>query len=220
MIEEAELRPMRQVTSESLMRICVFCSSSDAIDPIYFAYATALGEAMAERGHSLIFGGGTVGLMGAVARAVRQGGGYVFGVVPERLRIPGVVYDHADELIVTETMRQRKQIMEDNADAFITLPGGIGTLEEVLEIITLKQLGYHTKAVVLFNGAGFFDPLLAQLDQIVAQQFAKPEMRLLYHVSPAVDDALTHIERYEPPAIPRKWAEARPPIAEEMEAMD
>jgi uncharacterized protein (TIGR00730 family) len=167
--------------------------------------AEAFGALLARRGMGLVYGGGRVGLMGALARAVHAHGGKVVGVIPDFLRAREVAYEEADELIVTRDLRERKAIMESRSDAFVALPGGLGTLEEVLEILTLKQLSTHSKPVVFVNARGFFDPLLALFEQLYREQFTKPEYRSHYHVAAAAHEALDHIERYEPPAPVDKW---------------
>lgn len=173
--------------------ICVYCSSSDAVDALYFQAAHELGQAIGARGHTLIYGGGKIGLMGEVARAVQAAGGRVIGVIPEALMAQ--CYDLADEIITARDMRERKAIMEAKADAFIGLPGGFGTLEEVLEILTLKQLHYHEKAVVLVNVAGYYDRLLDMFEYLYAHQFAKPVYRSLYHVTASMEAVLNYIEQ-------------------------
>ena len=151
------------------MRICVFGAASPTIDPEYIQKVELLGEEMAKRGHSLVFGAGGNGLMGAAARGVHKGGGYVLGVIPKFFEEEGVeaIYDKCDKLIFTETMRQRKQTMEDNADAFIVAPGGIGTFEEHFEILTSKQLCRHNKPIVLYNVKGYYN----ELEEVMRQQF-------------------------------------------------
>ncbi len=131
--------------------VAVYCSSSNVVDEAYFKAASALGKALARREWRLVFGAGTVGLMGAVARAVHAEGGQVYGVIPHALDRLEVTYKASDELVVVETMRQRKALMEENADAFIALPGGFGTLEEIIEILVLKQLHYLDRPVVFLN---------------------------------------------------------------------
>lgn len=189
------------------LSICVFCSSSNELAPAYVALATELGELLARHGHELVYGGGNVGLMGQVARAVHAHGGRIYGVIPQALVDYELAYEEADELVVTANLRERKQRMEDRAHAFIALPGGIGTLEEVLEIITLKQLHYHNKAVVLVNAQGYYDPLLAQLDRAVAERFARPELHELYQVASDAATALRLVEEYQPRFVPAKYPE-------------
>jgi uncharacterized protein (TIGR00730 family) len=154
------------------MHICVYCSSSNDIAPSYFDAARALGTALAQHGWPLVYGGGSVGLMGALAEAVQGAGGTVIGIIPQALLDREVGYLKADELIVTTTMRERKRLMDERADAFVTLPGGFGTLEELLEIITLKQLHYHEKPIIIVNVNGFYDALLAQFAHIFEAGFA------------------------------------------------
>jgi uncharacterized protein (TIGR00730 family) len=185
--------------------ICVYSSSSTAIDQLYFDIATELGQAIASRGDELLYGGGMIGLMGAIAEAVRKNGGKVIGIIPKALDRPGIVYENCDELIVTEGMRERKAMMDARSDAFIALPGGYGTLEELLEIITLKQLKYHNKPIVIVNGNHFYDPLLAQFDSIVQQRFAKPESQELYRVTSSINEALQYIDSYTPYSFGDKW---------------
>ena len=177
------------------MQLCVYCSSSDHIPNRYFALTRELGAEMGRRGWSLVYGGGSVGLMGALAKAVQQAGGSVFGVIPQALLDREVGYLEADELIVTTTMRERKRLMDERADAFVALPGGFGTLEELLEIMTLRQLGYHDKPIVIVNSGGFFDPLLAQFDRIFTERFTHDRYRDLYLVADTVAEALAILER-------------------------
>ena len=191
-----------------LRAICVFSSSSDAVAPRYHEAATHLGGLLAQRGLALIYGGGKVGLMGAVARAVHANGGKVIGVIPSFLRHKEVAYEEADELIVTKDLRERKAIMEERADGFVALPGGFGTLEEILEILTLKQLATHAKPVVFLNTDRFFDPLLALFEQLYREQFAKPDYRDHYHVAPAPTDVFAHFDGYRPPTQVQKWFKA------------
>lgn len=185
--------------------ICVYSSSSNSIDKIYFDLAAQLGEAIASRKDILLFGGGMRGLMGATATAVHRQNGKVIGIIPEALNQKGVVYETCDELVVTKDMRERKSIMDARSDAFIALPGGFGTLEELLEIITLKQLKYHNKPIVILNTNGFYDPLLRQFDSIIDEHFAKKESTLLYHISTDVADALDFIDSYKPVEFKDKW---------------
>ncbi len=185
--------------------ICVYSSSSSTIDPVYFKIAEELGREIAIRQDSMLFGGGMLGLMGATAKAVHQHGGKVVGVIPEALNLKGVVYENCDELIVTTNMRERKAVMDMRADSFIALPGGYGTLEEILEIITLKQLQYHNKPVVILNINGFYQHLLDLFEQIISRKFAKPECRNLYFVTDNVLEALKFIDSYQPLTLSQKW---------------
>lgn len=186
-------------------RICVFSSSSDMLEEIYFRAARELGRLMAENGMELVYGGGAVGLMGACADEIRKRGGRITGVIPEALHLEGVVYPHCDRLHVTRTMRERKALMEESADAFVALPGGYGTLEELLEIITLKQLGYHTKPIVIINTDGFYDLLLGLFDRMIAGSFAKEESRRFYQVVKTPQEVFPYLETYQPAEPGRKW---------------
>ncbi len=187
------------------MIICVYSSSSNNIDPVYFESAKELGKQIALRGDTMLFGGGLLGLMGATAKSVRQNNGKVIGVIPKALNLPGVVYESCDELIVTEGLRERKAVMDSKSDAFIALPGGYGTLEEILEIITLKQLGYHNKPVVLLNTHGYYGYLLMQFEQIIEQHFARSDSKQLYQVVKDSEEALAYIDHYRPVDFRKKW---------------
>jgi hypothetical protein len=185
--------------------ICVFCSSSDGIGRHFFAVATELGSKMAKRGQVLYYGGASVGLMGAVARAVHANGGSVVGVLPEGLRLKEIAYEDADELVITKDLRDRKAILQERADAFIALPGGFGTLEEAVELLTLKQLGFHQKPIVFLNAAGFYDPLIHVFEHMYRERFARESNRELYEIATTVDEALALIDRYEPSEPGHKW---------------
>lgn len=186
--------------------ICVYSSSSDRVDPVYFAAARDLGAEMARRGYALVYGGTRVGLMGAVAAAVHAHGGKVIGVIPEALHEKGIGYEPADELIITRDMRERKAVMADRAQAFVALPGGFGTLEELFEILTLKQLHYHQKPVVVLNVAGFYGPFLDLCEHIYRENFAKPAYRQLYHVTVRIPEIFAYLEQYQPPDLGSKWS--------------
>jgi uncharacterized protein (TIGR00730 family) len=181
------------------LSVCVFCSSSDAIDPSYRTVATDLGAAIAREGWALVYGGGDVGLMGEVARAALAGGAHVTGVIPHRLADREIALHDVTELIRTDTMRERKALMDERADAFVVLPGGIGTLEELVEIVTLKQLGYHDRAIIVVDCRGYWDPVLSQFQRMVDERMADETLLGLYDVVGAVDDVVTVLQRYRPP---------------------
>lgn len=174
--------------------ICVYCSSSDHIDPAFRGPAKALGTLIGERGDQLIYGGGSVGLMGEVARSVHAAGGKVVGVIPQSLTTAEIAYHNADELIVTDTMRERKQIMDERADAFVVLPGGFGTLEELAEILVLKILGYTDRPLIIVNPDGFYDPLVELFNHFVEHKFAKPKHLDLVSFVGATEDVYALIE--------------------------
>ncbi len=179
------------------MRVCVFCSSSSEIDALYTTSARALGKLIAERGHELIYGGTRLGLMGIVADAAKREGGRVVGVITRSLAESGLMYREADEIILTEIIAERKTLMESLADAFIALPGGLGTLEELSQVLSLKQLHYLEGAVVLLNVSAFYTPLLGQLERIFNGRFAKPSLRSLYYEADTPEAAIAYIESYK-----------------------
>jgi hypothetical protein len=154
--------------------LCVYCSSSEQIPVACLTLATEVGTEIARRGHSLISGGGSVSCMGAVARAVRAGGGWTVGVIPEALRLREVADLEANELVVTSDMRTRKAEMDRRANGFLILPGGLGTLEELLEIWTSRALGMHAKPIVVLDPIGLFEPLREQMARFVDAGFAAP----------------------------------------------
>ena len=187
------------------MRICVFCSSSDAAGEVYTSAASALGALIGQGGHTLVFGGGRVGLMGATARAVHQNGGTVIGVIPTFMNRPGVPYLECDELTFTKDMRERKALMIELSEAFIALPGGFGTLEELSEVITLKQFGFLNGPLLAVNTAGFYDPLAAFFEGFYQQSFAKPAFRATCRFVAEPADAMAYIAGYTPPPLTSKW---------------
>ncbi len=158
------------------MDICVFGAASDTVPEVYITHTERLGERMALRGHGLVFGGGATGMMGAAARGVHRGGGRITGVAPRFFDKPGVLTPFCTELIFTDTMDERKAIMEARADAFVIAPGGIGTLDEFFEVFTLRSLGQTDKPVVLYNIAGYYDGLLAFLRTMEDQRFIQPTL--------------------------------------------
>ncbi|MCH5212389.1 MAG: TIGR00730 family Rossman fold protein [Oscillospiraceae bacterium] len=182
------------------MKICVFGAASSAIDRKYVELTEKLCENMAQRGHELVFGAGAAGLMGAAARGTRKGGGKVTGVIPAFFREETIeaIYEECDELIFTETMRERKMTMEDNADAFIVVPGGIGTFEEFFEVLTLKQLGRHVKPIALYNIDGYFDNLTAFMKHCMEEKFINKSCNSLYLCCDNADELFRYIESDEP----------------------
>ncbi len=186
---------------EKPMNICVYGASSDLINKDYILAGERLGEEMAKRGHSLIFGGGARGLMGAVARGTTKGGGKITGIAPSFFNVDGILYEKCDEFIHTETMRERKQLMEDMADAFVMTPGGIGTYEEFFEILTLKQLTRHKKAIAILNTKGYFDSLLALLSKTVDESFMSPKSIKLFEVFDNEKELLDYLDSYVPEEI-------------------
>ncbi|MCM1438435.1 MAG: TIGR00730 family Rossman fold protein [Roseburia sp.] len=188
------------------MKICVFGAASAHIDEVYIETVEELGYRMAKRGHSLVFGAGGSGLMGAAARGVTRGGGYIHGVVPEFFRDNEIeqLYGKCDKMTYTQTMRERKQIMEDDADAFIIAPGGVGTFEELFEVITLKQLNRHDKAIVFLNIEGYYDELEAFMHVACERKFITPSCLKLYEIKTDINDVLDYLENYVPCSVPFK----------------
>ncbi len=178
----------------SLIRtVCVYCGSSPGVDPAFMESAAAFGKILAEEGVSLVYGGGGHGLMGAVARAVHDNGGHVVGVIPEFLQARELAYNGVAEMVVTPDMHERKRIMFERADAFVALPGGIGTLEELIEQMTWAQLGRHQKPVLFANINGFWDPLVVLLDHMKKQGFIHSNMYFGYELAKRVEDILPRL---------------------------
>jgi uncharacterized protein (TIGR00730 family) len=171
------------------VNICVYCSSSESIDPSYIELATTVGARIAADGHGLVSGGGRVSMMGAVARAARLGGAHTVGVIPEHLVAYEMADTDADELVVVGTMRERKRVMDDRADGFLALPGGIGTLEELFEVWTALSLGMHAKPVVVLDPGGFYAPLWAYVDALRAGGFVRTAALEVLVRAATVDDA-------------------------------
>ncbi len=181
-----------------LSAIGVFCGSSPGHDTRHLALARSLGAALAQRGIGLVYGGGQIGLMGAVADACLAGGGRVVGVIPAKLFTLEVAHPGLDELHEVGTMHERKALMYDRSDGFIALPGGLGTLDELAEVATWAQLGLHAKALVLLDADGFWDPLVAMLDQMVDAGFLLPRNRALILRAGSVDEGLAALADAQP----------------------
>jgi uncharacterized protein (TIGR00730 family) len=186
--------------------ICVFCGSSPGRDPAYRHAARELGARLAAEGRRLVYGGGNVGLMGVVADAVLDAGGAVVGVIPQHLLDLEVGHRGLTELRVVDSMHERKQQMSLLADAFVLLPGGLGSLEEFFEIWTWGQLGLHRKPYGILNVAGYFDALLSFLDHAVEERFVHPEHRRLVVVADDAGDLMARLDRARAPALP-KWVD-------------
>ncbi len=185
------------------MRLCVFCGASIGRLPRHAEVAAQLGRSLAEAGIGLVYGGATVGLMGTVADAARAAGGEVIGVIPRSLAEKEIAHSGLSALHVVGSMHERKALMAELSDGFIALPGGIGTFEELFEIWTWAQLGYHAKPVALFNVDGFYDRLLAFLDQVTDEGFLKPVHRGMLITEREVGALLSAIRSYEAPTVPR-----------------
>ena len=171
--------------------VCVYCSSSRDLDPKYYAMGEIIGRGLAERGWGLVYGGGNAGTMGAVARATKTAGGQVVGVIPEFMKERELAFHEADELVTVGSMRERKRLMADRADAFITLPGGIGTLEEVSEIMVERGLAMHSKPLVLVN----YDGLLTYLERMITDRFKSAGFENLMGVANTAEEVWPLLEQ-------------------------
>ncbi len=181
--------------------ICIFCGSRTGVNSAYVAAARAMGRLLAERDITLIFGGGKTGIMGALADAVLEAGGRAIGVIPESMNEPGVVHEHLTELIVKPTMYSRKVTMFKLSDAFITLPGGLGTLDELFEALTLSQLGYEPKPIGILNVAGYYDPLMELIDHAIEAGFIAPRYRDVFTVREEPAALLDTLAAFEHPLL-------------------
>ena len=190
--------------SDGLRRVCVFCGSSPGARPEYRAAAEELGRLLAARHLGLVYGGGNVGLMGVLADAALAAGGEVIGVIPRSLVDLEVAHTGLRDLRVVDSMHERKATMAELADAFVALPGGIGTLEEMFEVWTWAQLGLHAKPCALLDVAGSYAPLVAFLDHAVAARFLRPVHRAMLAVTADAQALLDHLIAYSPPVVP-KW---------------
>lgn len=183
-------------------RVCVYCGSGPGADPAFVAGARAFGKILAQNRVRLIYGGGSIGLMGAVATSVLDAGGEVTGIIPEFLKERELALQRVQELIVTPNLHQRKQLMFDMADAFVALPGGIGTLEELVEQLTWAQLGRHKKPILIANINGFWEPLRALLDHMTDLKFIRSGLSVRYLVVDRVEDILPKLEEAARSAAP------------------
>lgn len=189
------------------MNICVFSSSSNAIADIYVNDAIDLARLIGKLNHCLINGGANVGTMDVIIREANRNGAKTIGIIPEKLHDFNLASDHVHEIIVSGDMMERKFKMREMSDAFIALAGGFGTLEEILEVITLKQLGYHHKAVVFINTNNFYDDLFRQFEKSYDEKFAKESYRKLYFIAENADEAMSYILNYTPEEVVNKWFE-------------
>ncbi|MGE5448242.1 MAG: TIGR00730 family Rossman fold protein [Bacteroidales bacterium] len=189
------------------MNICVFSSSSNAIADVYVDEAIQLAKLMGGANYCVINGGSNVGLMDIVTREARFHGANTIGIIPEKLRDYNLASIHCHEVIVSCDMMERKAKMREMADSFIALAGGFGTLEEILEVITLKQLGYHHKAVVFINTNGFYDDLFRQFEKSYEEKFAKENYRKLYYIANNAAEAMEYLKNYKPEETVDKWFE-------------
>jgi len=188
-----------------MRRLCVFCGSSLGARPLYAERARELGTALARRGVGLVYGGGSIGLMGVLADAVRAAGGEVIGVIPRAMATREIAHHGLADLRVVASMHERKAAMAELADGFVALPGGFGTFEELLEMVTWAQLGFHRKPIGLLNVDRYFDALLALVERAIAERFVHPENRDLLLAAGDVEPLLDAVLAWAPPATPRRW---------------
>lgn len=177
------------------LSVCVYCGARPGADPAYMSAATELGTALADAGLRLVYGAGDVGIMGAVARSAQAAGGQTFGVIPAHLIAWEVGKRDLTTFVVTETMHERKKVMFMNADAVVVLPGGAGSLDELFEVLTWRQLKLHHKPIYLLDVAGYWQPLIALIDHVIAQGFAEKTLRDFYEVLPDVPALMERLTR-------------------------
>ncbi len=189
-------------------RICVFCGSKTGSEPLFLEMAIRLGQVLAERGLDLVYGGASIGLMGAVADSVIAGGGKVVGVIPEAMSSKEVAHDGLTEMHVVSSMHERKSMMARLADAFVALPGGFGSFEELLEMITWAQLGIHRKPVGILNVSGYYDPLIQLFERAIEEGFIKPRNRQLFVIEREPDRLLQTLVAHRLPEV-KRWITER-----------
>jgi hypothetical protein len=191
--------------------ICVYCSSSDGLDEKYYREAARFGQQLVAQGWGLVYGGGNRGVMGVLGRAVKEAGGYVVGIIPEFMTARELAFTGADELVTVDTMRGRKQLMEERADGFVALPGGIGTLEEFVEIIAHGSLNLVHKPMVLVNQDGFYDDLLRFFERITREGFKSPNLHDLYTVVGTSDEVWQHLKNPKASTVDAIWRKREAP---------
>ena len=184
-----------------IKNVCVFASSCNYLEDIYYKEASKFGELLSKSGFNMVYGGSSLGLMWACAEKVKQNGAKIIGVMPERLYNLGVSTDECVELTVTKGMRERKAKMDEMSDAVVALAGGFGTLEELSEMIVQKQLGYNNKAIVLLNTNGFYDKLIEFFESMITQNFARNTARELYYVAQTPIEAIEYLKSYQPKVL-------------------
>lgn len=189
--------------------ICVYCSSSDQLDAKYYREAERFSRQLVAHGWGLVYGGGNRGVMGVVGRTVKAAGGHVVGIIPEFMKTRELALDDANELITVATLRERKQQMEERADGFVTLPGGIGTLEEFTEMLTLRYLNLVHKPMILVNQDGFYDDLLRFFERVTREHFKSTGLHDLFTAVNTVDEVWPHLEQPKPFTADELWRERK-----------
>jgi uncharacterized protein (TIGR00730 family) len=198
----------------NLRTVTVYCSSSRQVAPAYFDAAKELGIGIAREGWSLVYGGNNVGLMDAVASSCRLGGGKVIGITPKLMMDEGIADPLCSEMVVTQTMRERKALLEARGDALVALPGGIGTFEELFEVLVGRMLGYHDKPIVIVNVERYYDPLIAMMEHGIEQKFIRPKAREAYFIAETVEAALEYLRTHSPRAPTQDPHKAEPSAKE------
>ena len=183
------------------MNICVYGASSNSIDRSYIERGEELGRLIAQNGDTVVYGGGAGGMMGAVARGARSKNGNVIGISPSFFKVDGSLYDNCTEFIYTDTMRQRKEILENRSEGFIVTPGGVGTMDEFFEIFTLRQLDKHHKPIAIFNINGYYDQLIAMLEHTITEKFMSEKNRKLWFESDNPQQILDYVKNFVPEEI-------------------
>jgi len=191
-----------------ILSVCVYCGASNDVDNVYKKAAESLGQLLAEHGKCLVYGGGHVGLMGIIADAALEAGGDVVGIIPEHIQDQEEKHSRLTELHVVKTMHERKQMMAEKSDAFVILPGGLGTLDETFEILTWKYLGLHSKPIVLLNIDDYWTPLVDMVNHMVKSGFSKKHHRDLFQVIEHVDDLFPTLARIEDVSVPNHFEKA------------
>ena len=188
--------------------MCVFCSSSNRLSDIYYDMGVNLGKELGERGYTLVWGGSNVGIMGRIAQSAKNHGSKLIGIIPQAIYDKGLAFLDADEIVITTDLRERKAKMEEKSDSFVALPGGFGTLEEIIEIVTLNQLKLVNKPIAFLNTDGYFDKLFDFVSHSISQNFVKESMDSLFLVTEDINEIFDYIENFDYSAIKRretKW---------------
>lgn len=187
--------------NNNIKRVCVFASSSNFLDEVYYEEAKELGKLLGQNNYDIVYGGSNQGLMWACASNVKEYGGKITGVMPEKLHNMGVFTEGCDEFIITTGMRERKAKIDEISDAVITLAGGFGTLEEISEMIVQKQLGYNKKPIIILNTNGFYSKLNEFFEEIIEQKFANKNMRKIYYIAQTPAETIEYLKNYEPSSL-------------------
>ena len=185
--------------------LCIYCSSSNDLPEKFYKISKELGDMLAQKGYNMVYGGSTRGMMGAIADNALKNGAEVIGVMPEKFQDWGLQQPNLTKLIITKDMRERKATMEKHADAFIAMPGGFGTFEEIFEILVAKQLNYHSKPVIFMNFDGYYDNMFKMFDTVYQNNFAKQETKTLYFIANTLEEMFDYIQNYQAKEFVMKW---------------